>query len=84
MSGGYFNYSNYSFENMADSINDVIANNDRNGYPPAVIEELSMAVRVFRRATVYARRVDYLLSGDDDEESFLVGLREDLEAADGA
>jgi hypothetical protein len=48
-------------------------------YPEAVIEEFKNAVKHLRVAEIYAQRVDWLLSGDDGEESFLRRLEEDLE-----
>ena len=36
------------------------------------------AVRALKIAQVYAQRVDWLLSGDDGEESFLSRLEEEL------
>ena len=47
-------------------------------YPAEVIEEFKNAVLALRIAEVYAQRVDWLLSGDDGEESFLKRLKEDL------
>ncbi len=48
-------------------------------YPPEVIEQFKVAVKKLREAQVYAHRVDWLLSSDDGEESFLRRLKEDLE-----
>ena len=47
-------------------------------YPAEVIEEFKKAVEALRIAEVYAQRVDWLLSGDDGEESFLRRLKDDL------
>jgi hypothetical protein len=47
-------------------------------YPDEVIEEFKNAVKHLRVAEIYAQRVDWLLSGDDGEESFLRRLEEDL------
>ena len=47
-------------------------------YPPEVIEQFKTAVKKLREAQVYAHRVDWLLSSDDGEESFLRRLKEDL------
>ena len=47
-------------------------------YPAEVIEEFKKAVNALRIAEVYAQRVDWLLSGDDGEESFLRRLKDDL------
>jgi ribonucleotide monophosphatase NagD (HAD superfamily) len=48
-------------------------------YPKEVIEKLKEAVIVLRKAAIYAQRVDWLLSGDDGEETFLERLKKDLE-----
>jgi hypothetical protein len=47
-------------------------------YPDEVIAKFKDAVNILRIAEVYAHRVDWLLSGDDGEESFLERLDEDL------
>jgi len=47
-------------------------------YPPHIIEEFKNAVRYLKIAQVYAQRVDWLISGDDGEESFITRLAEDL------
>ena len=48
-------------------------------YPEEVIEKFKEAVIVLRKAAVYAQRVDWLLSGDDGEETFLERLKKDLD-----
>ena len=48
-------------------------------YPDDIIEEFKNAVKYLRIAEVYAQRVDWLLSGDDGEESFRTRLKEDLQ-----
>lgn len=47
-------------------------------YPPEVIEKFKEGVELLRKAYVYAHRIDWLLSGDDGEESFLRRLNEEL------
>lgn len=47
-------------------------------YPDNVIEEFKNAVDLISRAQVYMHRVDWLLSGDDGDESFIKRLDEDL------
>lgn len=39
-------------------------------YPDSVLRRMEEAVYALRAAAIYAQRVDYLLSGDDGEESF--------------
>ena len=47
-------------------------------YSDEVIEKFKEAVKTLRMAQIYAHRVDWLLSDDDGEESFLRRLDEDL------
>jgi hypothetical protein len=47
-------------------------------YPDEVIEKMKEAVKALKIAQEYAQRVDWLLSGDDGEESFLSRLDENL------
>ena len=47
-------------------------------YPDDVIEEFKKGVEILRKAHVYAQRIDWLISGDDGEESFHRRLKEDL------
>ena len=47
-------------------------------YPDEVIEKMKEGVEILKKAEIYAQRIDWLLSGDDGEESFLRRLEEDL------
>ena len=82
MSGEYFDYKQYRIEDIAVEIDEAIELNDDetlnecgqrrgNGYPPEIIEKFREAAHTLRQAAEMAQRVDCLLSGDDDESSFL-------------
>ena len=47
-------------------------------YPNIVQEKFKEAIKALRIAALYAQRVDWLLSGDDGEESFIERLEEEL------
>ena len=47
-------------------------------YTNEVIEEFKNAVKHLRVAEIYAQRVDWLLSGDDGEDTFIERLKSDL------
>lgn len=47
-------------------------------YPEVVQEKMKEAVKQLKIAAVYAQRVDWLLSGDDGEESFIKRLESEL------
>ena len=76
MSGGTFDYDQHKILNIIDKINE----SDPIGrcYSEDTIQEFNKAIRVLNDAYTYAHRIDWLLSGDDSEESFHVLLKEDL------
>jgi uncharacterized protein (DUF433 family) len=47
-------------------------------YSDKTIEKLKEARDTIEKAQIYMQRVDWLLSGDDEEESFLRRLKEEL------
>ena len=47
-------------------------------YPDEVIKKMKEGIEILKRAQIYAHRIDWLLSGDDGEESFLRRLEEEL------
>lgn len=84
MSGGYFNYNQYFINDIAGEIEEEIRNNKikpkwSQKYTNDTIKEFKKAVKVLRKAYIYAHRIDWLLSGDDGEETFHERLKEDLE-----
>jgi hypothetical protein len=89
MSGGHFNYTQFHIKDIADQIHDEIVVNDsteKNGfgedignhYPPEIIAKFKEAVATLNRASNMAHRIDWLLSGDDSEETFLKRWDEEL------
>lgn len=48
-------------------------------YSEEVIKRFKEGVEILRKAEVYAHRIDWLLSGDDGDETFLERLKEDLD-----
>lgn len=90
MSGGRFNYDQYRIGDIACTIQEFINSNDDEttnewgdtigrGYPAEVIERFREAVTYLRLAELYAHRIDWLLSGDDAEDSFLRRLDDELQ-----
>lgn len=49
-------------------------------YPEIVQEKMKEAVKQLKIAAIYAQRVDWYLSGDDGDESFIERLEEELKA----
>lgn len=93
MSGGHFNYNQHFINDIADEIEDEIRNNKKKGdwisderweekgkqqFSDETIKEFKKAVKILRKAYVYAHRIDWFLSGDDGEENFHKRLKEEL------
>lgn len=90
MSGGHFQYKQWEIGNIADEVEQLILTNDseekdewgdRKGYhyTPETIEEFKKGLVLLRQAYVYAQRIDWLVSGDDGQDSFHSRLKNDLE-----
>ena len=88
MSGGHFDYKQYEIENIADEIGQIILDNDSeekddwgdkgHHYSAETIEQFKIAIEHLRKAKVYLHRIDWLISGDNDENSFHERLFEDF------
>ena len=89
MSGGFFNHSQYNLDQISADIEDEIYYNDSeevneyndkkgNGFSEDTIQEFKLAVWYLKQAFVYTQRIDWLLSGDDGEETFHSRLASDL------
>ena len=93
MSGGHFNYKQYELGHMADEIEQLILDNDSEevneygdtkgyGYSPKTIAKFKIARMALLLAQIYVQRIDWLVSGDDGEDSFHSRLDADFEALD--
>jgi type I site-specific restriction endonuclease len=90
MSGGHFDYKQYTIQYIADEVEQLILKNDsqelnewgeREGYhfTEETIEEFKKGLYYLNMAQIYAQRIDWLVSDDDDEESFHNRLYNDLQ-----
>ena len=90
MSGGFFDYSQYTLNQIVTDIEDEIYYNDSeevneynekrgNGFSEDTMQEFKLAVWYLKQALVYTQRIDWLLSADDGEETFHERLKKDLE-----
>ncbi len=80
MSGGHFDYQQFAITEIAESIKQEIRTSGKQNriYSSLVLEKLEKGVRVLERAAIYAQRIDWLISWDDDDESFLERLEKGL------
>lgn len=81
MSGGKFDYKQYSIDYIVDEIDQIIRTNKEKEwyqYSDETINEFKKGIELLKKAAVYAQRIDWLVSGDDGEERFHQRLKEDL------
>lgn len=91
MSGGTFDYQQFRLQDIAERIQEEIDHNhirpewysadDWNGqkWTDKTIAEFRKAIKFLYKAQVYAQRIDWLLAGDDGENTFHERLKEELE-----
>lgn len=89
MSGGHFNYQQYNIERIAEEVEQLIIINDSTEkdewgydkgyhYTRETIEEFKIGLEYIRKAAIYTQRIDWLVSGDDGEDTFHDRLQKDL------
>ena len=89
MSGGHWDYVQYKLEDIADELEKLVQENNSSevdeygqligrNYSEETIAELLIGVTFILAAATYIKRIDYLLSGDDGEDSFHARLSEDM------
>ena len=85
MSGGHFDYQQYRLNDIADELKRLIETNhipDEYGYSrhfnDNVIEVMKRTETLMRIGAIYVQRIDWLVSGDDDEKAFYDRLRIEL------
>lgn len=83
MSGGYFDYKQYHIDDMVEDIERIVresnSGDSRWEYSAETISRFYEAIHFLQIAKVYAHRIDWLLCGDDSEDSFHARLNEQLE-----
>lgn len=90
MSGGHFQYQQYKLHMIADEIEQLIVDNeseevneygDKKGsfFSSETINEFQTALELLRVSYAYVQRIDWLVSGDDGEDSFHRRLKDELE-----
>ena len=89
MSGGHFDYKQYQMQEIIDSIEQLIIDNDSQdldewgipisrNYSTETIEAFRAGVLFLRSAQIYTQRIDWLVSGDDGPSSFHKRLESEM------
>lgn len=82
MSGGRFDYKQFDIDRLAVSIESILKGQEDKEFGNEVIEinskevkeKLEEALIILRAAFIYTQRIDWLLSGDDNEKAFFKRL----------
>jgi hypothetical protein len=90
MSGGHFDYNQFKIKQMSEDIESLILNNNNHSknefgdtegtfFKKETIDEFKKAVKLLNVCYEYVQRIDWLVSGDDGEETFHERLQENLD-----
>ena len=69
MSGGHFDYMQHRIEEIADRIDKLITE-DGHSFREDTLDKFREAVLTLHRAYAMVHRIDWLVSGDDSEDTF--------------
>ena len=72
----YYENPEYEWEKLANK--DFFEEGGKR-YSDETIAEFKNGIEILKKAYIYAQRIDWLLSGDDGEESFHERLKEELQ-----
>ena len=78
MSGGSLDYFYFRFDEPLEKISKEIKWG-KNKWSPEVLLEFQNALKYLKIAQVYSHDVEWLLSGDYGDDSFLESIKEELE-----
>lgn len=81
MSGGHFDYRQYSLNEIAEQLDNLVNRRDEDFYrfSDKTVGDMVKTANSLRLAAIYLQRIDWLVSGDDSEESYHKRLAEELE-----
>ena len=81
MSGGHFDYKQYEISHAADKIENLVLQSPKYPYymySDKTLEEFKKGADLLRKAYIYMNRIDWLVCGDDSEETFHERLKKEL------
>lgn len=82
MSGGHFDYNQYRINDAVEQLEKDLSDPESyaNSMDQDILESLTLCLLRLKEASIRLHRADWLLSGDDGEESYRKRLAADLEA----
>ena len=85
MSGGTFEYRQRELLNLLEELDTyfkIYEKEEPDEIPYEVYNKYNKAIKILRTAYIYLQRFDWLFAGDDDYESFLRRVDDDLKELD--
>ena len=85
MSGGYFEYQQYHIQDIIEKLKEtkVKVETDEEFYEydrkQELLQVISNGLDYLNLAGIYTQRLDWLFSGDDDEDNFFERLEDEVE-----
>ena len=77
MSGGHYNGGEYRCLTLADELHEDIQKYGKE-YPPEIISKMGETQHCLRRSYEMVKLIDYLISGDVGEESFIERWKDEV------
>ena len=79
MSGGYFSYNQFRINEITESVEDLLENSERlEDYSNLVEQDVKALKDLWWLSFILTQRLDWLLSGDDSEDTYYKRQKEDL------
>lgn len=81
MSGGHFEYNQYRLNDLASEIQRIVEthqNRDWWNFTPETIQKFQEAIVTLRKAEAMVQHIDWLVSGDNGEDTFHKKWAEDF------
>lgn len=82
MSGGYFDYNYSHIQEVIEQLEYLLTSDEtqpiREDLAKVTLDKMEEGLEILQKAKIYAQRIEWLISGDDSEESFHRRLEEDL------
>lgn len=82
MSGGHFDYNQHRIQDIIEKLESHLNGTEPfyGDYSKETLDEFKTGLDNLKKAYVYSQRIDWLLSSDDDEETFHRFLKDELNA----
>lgn len=78
MSGGHFDGKEYILKHLAEELEELVTKREEYNLSANCVRLIKRQIHLLECVYITIHRIDYLVSGDDSEETFHKRLREEL------